>query len=279
MSSKDPTKVLPPETDAAVTDDAFLGGRLRIWQPSDGYRAGLDAVLLAAAVSSAGPWPIRVLDTGAGVGVVGLAVARRLPAANVVLVEANTTMVALAERNVARNNLIDRCSVLQRDVSQGGATFNIEPHHELLKPGTFTHILANPPFYETGAATTSPTPYKASAHAMASGMLDRWVAFMTTASVHAGELVMIHRAQALTEILAVLNGRFGDITLQPIHPRLASPANRVLVRARKGSRAPLSILPPLVLHDDAGAFRPEIEAVLRHGQALPQHQPSLRHLP
>ncbi|MEZ5856770.1 MAG: methyltransferase [Hyphomicrobiaceae bacterium] len=255
--------------DPATTDDAFLGGRLHILQPAAGYRAGLDAVLLAAALAPDGDKPVHALDTGAGAGVVGLAVASRLIHARVTLVEADPVVLTLAKRNIERNGFADRCTAIERDLSLGGAAFTASGGDDGLKPGTFTHALSNPPFFETGTGTRSPTPYKAAAHQMPAGLLDRWIAFMTAATVHGGELLMIHQPQALARILQALDGRFGDIRILPVHSKPTAPANRILVRARKASRAPLSLLPRLVLHDASGAFHPAIEAVLRHAQPLP----------
>src|SRR5262245_23967423 len=106
---------LPPED---VSDDAFLGGQLQILQPRAGYRAGLDAVVLAATVRGQGNDQVRVLDAGAGAGVVGLCVARRLGQAQAVLVERDRTLAGLARANIARNGLEARARVVQWDLTQ-----------------------------------------------------------------------------------------------------------------------------------------------------------------
>lgn len=92
-----------PSTDA-VTDDAFLGGRLRLLQPAGSYRAGIDGVLLAATVEAGGSaQPVQALDVGAGVGVVGLCLAQRLTHVRITMVERDPTLVALARSNSERN--------------------------------------------------------------------------------------------------------------------------------------------------------------------------------
>jgi tRNA1(Val) A37 N6-methylase TrmN6 len=80
---------------------------------------------------------------------------------------------------------------------------------------------------------------------------------------------MIHRAAKLPEIFAALEGRLGGVEIVPIRPRAGEAAGRILVRARKGSRAPFRLCAGLVLHDASGAkYTPETEAVLRGEAAI-----------
>ena len=111
----------PDAQSAETTDDAFLGGRLHLLQPKSGYRAGLDAILLAAAIEVKEP-AARVLDAGAGVGAAGLAVAARVPTAGVVLVELEPRLAALARENIGRNHLSSRVRVIEADICAPAAT-------------------------------------------------------------------------------------------------------------------------------------------------------------
>lgn len=250
----------PAET---VSDDAFLGGKLQVLQPKAGYRAGLDAVLLAASVDGA-PGD-SVLDIGAGVGVVGLAVAHRLPDVRVTLVERNPTLAALAVRNAERNGLSARARVVEADVSRP-----LEQLPELAAAAAgFRHVLANPPYLVEGRGTAAGDPIKAAANAMPAGDLDRWARFMAAMAAPGGSVTLIHRAEALPDMLAAFAGRFGGMLVLPIHPRDGAPASRVLVRACKGSRAPMQLLAGLILHNADNTFRPQVEAILRAGAALP----------
>ncbi len=248
-------------TSADVTEDAFLGGRLAIRQPKSGYRAGLDAVLLAASLRAGNG--DRVLDAGAGVGVVGLAAARRLAGIDVVLVEQDHGLADLARSNIARNGLEHRVRVVVADVAQ---PLSADPELHAAA-GSFDHALANPPFHTEGRGTASQNPIKAAAHAMPDGTLERWVRFMAAMVKPGGTATLIHRAEALQELLAALDGRFGAIVIAPLHAHEGKPASRVLLRATKGSRAPLQLRPGIVLHE-AQSFRPDIERVLRDGAAL-----------
>ncbi len=247
--------------DLELTEDAFLGGRLVVVQPAKAYRAGLDAVLLAASCR-AGPGQ-RVLDVGAGVGVVGLSLATRAPGVNVVLVERSAVLAGLARRNSERNRLGDRVRVVEADVL---ASARSAP--DGLEAETFDHVLANPPFQETGRGRTPPDRLKAQANEMPKDGLELWTRYLARMVAPGGTATMIHRADALIQVLAAFEGRFGALEIVPIHPREAAPANRVLVRGRKGSRAPLRLLPQVTLHGDGNRFLPGIDAVLRQGAAL-----------
>jgi FkbM family methyltransferase len=263
MNAVEPERVAAEPT----TDDLFLGGALRIRQPRHGYRAGTDAVLLAASIApktaAAGP----VLDVGAGVGVVGLCVAARYPDARVVLIERDPHLVALARDNVNRNNLSDRVSVVEADIMR--ATGALERTD--IKSDSFAVVLANPPYHDDGRSTAAESRLKAVSHQMPEEALDAWARFMCRMLAPRGRAAMIHKAEALPRILSAFDGRFGAIGVLPIYPRAGEPAIRVIVEGIKGSRAPLYLKPGLVLHGPQQDFVPEIEAVFRNGTSLPDH--------
>jgi tRNA1(Val) A37 N6-methylase TrmN6 len=219
-------------------------------------------VLLAAAcIAQSGQ---HVLDAGAGVGVVGLCVARRLAHVGVTLVERAAEHVDLAIRNVTANELSDRVSVVHASL-----TMPLQRTPLAGRVGTLDHVVSNPPFHDTASGTRSAIELKDAAHAMQDGDLDRWVRFMAAMAAPTGMVTLIHRAERLGEILAAFDGRFGGTLVWPVHPRPGTSASRILVQARKGSRAPLRLLSPLVLHDTSGnAFTPGVEAALRGGEAL-----------
>jgi tRNA1(Val) A37 N6-methylase TrmN6 len=255
----------PPTS--AETEDAFLGGALRILQPDSGYRAGIDAILLAATVQAKSGE--RVLDVGAGVGVVGLAVACRQPEADITLVERDSGLADLARRNIALNGFDERARVVVADVARPlGETPELSGLAE-----SFEHVLANPPYHVEGRGTPAVGAQKAAANAMPAGALDRWLRFAASMLRPGGTITLIHRPDALQELLPALAGRFGGVLLLPIHPRGGEPASRLIVLAVKGSRAPLELRPGLVLHNADHGFRPPVEAILRHGAGLDMRNP------
>ena len=250
--------------DLELTDDAFLGGLLNVLQPRSGYRAGVDAVLLAAAIPCASGQPESFLDAGGGVGTVGLSVVRRCPAATAVLMERAPKLVDLAEENVRRNNLSSRVRVFSGDLTaswsdMAGLGLAIE---------SFDHVAANPPFHLDGRGTPSPDAWKSASHSMPEGDLDLWGRLMARMAVSGGTATMIHKADALQAVLGALAGRFGAFKVLPVYPRDGQAAIRVIVQGIKGSRAPLTLLPGLILHGEGNAFTPAAQAILRDGAGL-----------
>jgi len=247
-----------------VTDDAFLGGALAILQPRRGYRAGLDAVMLAAAVAASGTRAPRVLDLGAGVGTAGLCVARRVPHAEVVLLERAPQLAALAAENIARNGLGDRVRVVNAEIGAPALALRAAG----VDDESFTHVIANPPYHDSDAGTTAPDAGKAASHAMPDTEIERWARFAARMSMPRGEVVMIHKAEALPRLLGALEPRFGTLRVLPLHPRAGDPAHRVIVSGTKASRAPLQLLAGFVLHGEGHAFTQAAQRILKDGAAL-----------
>jgi tRNA1(Val) A37 N6-methylase TrmN6 len=248
-----------------TTRDDFLGGALLLRQPKHGYRAGLDAVLLAATVSRDQGGTGEVLDCGSGVGTVGLSIASRCTDARVTLVEKQHALAALAEVNIVENGLQDRVRVVEADVTGQGVDWaNLD-----VADNAFATVVCNPPFHIDTDGTASPQPLKAVSHAVSEADLDRWMKFLTRMTAPRGRLTMIHKTEALPRLLAAFDRRFGAITVLPVHPRSDQPANRVIVSGIKGSRAALRLVPGLILHDQGRQFTPEANDILRHGAALP----------
>lgn len=248
----------------SVTDDAFLGGRLNILQPRQGYRAGLDAVMLAAAVE-APQTAFRVLDAGAGVGTAGLCVAWRCPEARVVLVEREPALVRLAQENVARNGLQDRVSVVEADVTTMTAA---ALERCGLVEASFDHVIANPPYHTEGAGTAARDDLKAVSHAMPGAQLDDWWRFLARMAKPAGRALMIHKASALPDLIDGAKRRFGGLVATPLLSRAGEPAHRVLIGGIKGSKAEFRLDAGFILHDAEGAFTSGARDVLRFGRAL-----------
>jgi tRNA1(Val) A37 N6-methylase TrmN6 len=236
----------------AISEDAVLGGRVRLLQPVRGYRAGLDAALLAAACD-ARPGA-RVLEAGCGAGGALLQAAARHPETIFTGVEREADAAALARRNIALNGLEARVEVLEGDIAQPFARLALAP---------FDAAIANPPFFDDETALRAPAPEKRAAWIAETG-LAAWVGFLAKAVREGGTITLIHRADRLGDLLALLAPKAGSIQVRPVQPFADAPAKRVLVRAVKTGKAPLTLLPALVLHRrDDGAWTPVAEAILR----------------
>ncbi len=249
--------MVEPETTSL---DAILGGRLRLRQTRDGHRLGLDAILLAAA---AGAPAARLVDVGAGVGAVGLALLQRWPQATGDLVEIDPELAALAEENAALNGLAARVRVVVADALDAKSRRAAGLADEAAEL-----VVANPPYLAADAARASPDARRARAHVAGEGAaaLADWVVACLALLAPGGRFVLIQRADALPALLPAFAGRLGDVALRPVHPRADAPAIRLLISGTKGSKAPLRVLPGLTLHEPDGAAAP-LAAAIQRGEA------------
>ena len=236
--------------EGAAVENALLGGRVRLRQPAKGYRAGMDAALLAAAVAAeAGQ---RVIEAGCGAGAVLMQIAARRPDAALTGLERDPVMAALARGNAALNSADAR--IVEGDVAAGFRALDLPP---------FDWAVSNPPFFDDPNALRAPAEGKRGAW-MADDGLKAWTTFLLKSVREGGRIVIIHRADRLADLLGLLGETAGSFAVRGIHPYADEPAKRVLVQAIKTGKAPLRLLPPLVLHDRSGAkHTAEAEAVLR----------------
>jgi tRNA1(Val) A37 N6-methylase TrmN6 len=225
------------------TEDAFLGGRLRLRQPRSGHRAGHDAMLLAAA-TSARPGD-RVVDFGSGVGAAGLAVARRVAGIRLVLVEIDAALAHLAQGNAASNAIAAK--VIRLDVTSSADAFAAVG----LSPDSVDAVLMNPPFNDAVRHRASPDKAREIAHVATATTLASWVHASRRILRSGGVLTLIWRADGLSEVLAALDRGFGSLAILPVHADANTSAIRVLVRAIKGGKAPTEIHAALMLNDES----------------------------
>jgi len=234
-----------------TTEDRFLDGRVIVRQPASGFRAGLDAVMLASAV------PARsggdALELGAGAGTASLCLARRVEGLRIKAVEIDVALTLLANNNAKANGMAERVAFAAADALA-------LPAH-LRSP--FDHVFCNPPFHgDDGEAP----PDEAKARAVQDGgKLSAWIVAGMKRTVSGGTYTLILRADRLGEALEALPER--GVTVFPLWPRANEAAKRMILQARQGARTPLRVLPGLVLHDAEGKYTPEADAVLR-GKAL-----------
>ena len=240
-----------------ISEDAVLGGRLRLRQPKRGHRVGHDAILLAAATAARSGE--QAVDLGAGVGAAGLALASRVEGLDVMLVEIDPVLCALAADNVRINRLDGRVRVHLSDAGNCAA----------LPQASADRVVMNPPFNDPTRQNVSPDPRRRLAYVATPGLLAHWCASAAWLLKPQGVLTMIWRADGLPEVLGALAKEFGAIGVLPVLPRAGGSAIRVLVRAGKGATAKTVYYPALVLNDDQGKPTAAAEAILRGGETLP----------
>jgi tRNA1(Val) A37 N6-methylase TrmN6 len=234
-----------------------MGGRVRLRQPTDGYRAAIDPVFLAASVA-AEPRQL-VLDVGCGPGAAMLCLAARVPELRVVGLEMQRDLVRLAGDNVILNGMEVRVSAVVGDL--------LHPPPRL-SPGSFDHVMANPPFNEGGRAVAAPSLGKAEATIEGEADLAAWVRFSLAMVRAKGTVTFIHRADRIDALLGQIAGRAGEVVIFPLWAGQGRAASRVLIRARKQLGAPARLAAGLVLHEPDGRFSAAAEAVLREGRGL-----------
>ena len=241
--------------------DAFLGGRVMIHQPLQGYRAAMDAVLLAASLP-APKGPANALDIGCGVGTAGMCYMYRCPKIKMTGIEFQPTIYALAKANIKQNNLQNRYDLIHADISVTG------PKLDPLKQKNFDMVLTNPPFLRTDENWQSPCKTKQLSNQESTITLKGWLHFALARLKQKGNFAMIHRADRLDEILALLHGRLGEIEIIPLWPKKNQPARRVILRGRKAVKGGVTLHHGLILHDDDNRFRPDAMAILQDGKGL-----------
>jgi tRNA1(Val) A37 N6-methylase TrmN6 len=240
----------------ANTADSLLDGAVVFYQPSEGYRAAIDPVLMAAAV----PAVDNVLDLGCGAGAAALCLAKRVPGCQVTGLEIDPALVTLARTNAAENGFGGRMEIVLG---------NVVAPPEALHNRLFDAVMLNPPHRARGTGTASAQSAKQRANEEEDADLAAWVGAALSFLAHKGTVVILHRADRLPEVIALLESRCGETEIVPLWPKAGRAAKRVIVRARKGVRAGCSLWPGLILHESDGRYTAAADSVLRRAAPLP----------
>ncbi len=245
---------------AGATFSHLLSGRVKLAQPVKGYRAGMDAALLAAAcagICGEKPRFMTAFEPGSGAGAALLSLKARCPHLRLTGLEREADYAELARANVMAN-AADDVTILTGDVARGFRT---------LAHDRVDLVLCNPPYFDDPDQLRAPHEAKRPAWIADDGLL-AWLDFAMAAVKDGGEIVFIHRADRLGDLLGGLSARCGSFMIRPIQPFADKDSKRVLVRAQRLGKAPLRLLPPLVLHDGgARKHTDEVESILR-GEAV-----------
>lgn len=241
--------------DPQLTQDEFLRGGLMLWQPRAGYRVSVDSILLAHWVGG-GPLG-RVIDLGAGCGVIGLVLARRDPEARVTLAELQPGMAVLARRNAHENRLADRVDVVEVDLADDKAC------RAAIRGNQFDRVVSSPPFFPIGSGPTVTDE----SEAIARHELRLTVRALSRAArrllVPGGRVSIVYPSERLVDLLGALDAEgLRPAKMRLIEPRAGQPANRVLVEAVKGGRGGIVIERPMVVRESDGGYSREAHEAL-----------------
>lgn len=238
------------------TEDYLLDKQIKILQPKNGYRASSDAVLLAAAAYKISASD-KILDIGSGTGAVSLCLAERFKhlSPQITGIEIQQELVRLANLS-AKANSFDNLRYINANIFNSG-----------LEPCSFNHVFSNPPYF-TSNMPTSPLQGKATAHNFNDADINEWINICIKMLCPQGYFYMINRAEALKEILASIENRLGEISIFPIYSKTEQNAKRIIIRAKKDSKAPLQLKTPLYIHSTNGDYTKQAQDILRKGTGL-----------
>ncbi|MAL78137.1 MAG: methyltransferase [Sneathiella sp.] len=258
------------EREEELSRDEFLGGALKIWQPRRGFRAGSDAVLLGAAIEAkAGE---SLLDVGAGVGTAGYCALHRLAGTALWSIEIQSELASLARQNAEQNGFADRCHILEANIGARQSFAGlVGPGGKPLLEAGFDHVFTNPPFFERDSSQAAGTEARTLARREADVPLADWLRFSIARARSKGTVTVIHRAERLGEILAVMEARCGRLRVIPLWADEKSPAKRIIVQGVKGAKSPLRLMRGLVLHGADGRPSEASEAIHRNSASLARY--------
>jgi tRNA1Val (adenine37-N6)-methyltransferase len=237
----------------ALTRDSISlrgAGIVTVLQPKKGFRFTLDSLLLAD-FCRIRPRD-RILEPGAGTGIISLLLAKKFPNARFVADEVEPQTYSLLQRNVENNGLVDTIVTVDRDIDQLTCS---------MKTGAFDIIVANPPYIKFGTGRKSPSPERQRARQDQTGSLNAWLALHNLLK-NKGRYFLVFPASRAAELLSLLQEK----TLEPkrlrsVHPSANKPASLVLIESIKGAGTGLEIMPPLIVHEPNGGYTNEMRDI------------------
>ena len=238
--------------ESGETLDALFRGRMVIFQRKRGYRLSLDAVLLARFIELKGGE--RVVDLGAGNGVIALLLALLHPSARVVGLEVQETMVERALRSVRLNRLEGRVEISRGDVRFLKKSF---------APESFDAAVSNPPYLRPKSGRTNPDPERHIARHEVEGSLSDFLHGGSYLLRRGGKMSLVYPAVRVADLLVGMREVGVEVKrLRWVHSSTDGPATLVLVEGVKGGGSGLKVLPPLVVYSKKKEYTEEMKAIL-----------------
>jgi len=242
-------------TDRSLT--TLLDGRVQLMQPDKGYRTAIDAVFLAAFCLAEND--DHVLDVGCGNGSAGFCLAARQPHVHVTGLELQSEFSALAEQGVIANGFDCRYRIFNGDL--------LSAPRDIVDT-LYDHVIANPPYMKSSDGNQPKHANQITATVEGGADLNDWLSFLLKRTKPGGTVTVIHRADRLPDIMAWFRDHHASLTVLPILPTDDRPANRVLVRAVKSSKARFQLRSGLVVHDGFGEYSEMARKILLQAHSI-----------
>lgn len=242
----------------SYTQDYLLNKRIKIFQPVDGYRASTDAIMVSALISQVKEEDY-FLDVGSGTGAISLCLAERFKnkQPHIIGIEKQPELVELANMSAASNGFEKFLHYYEGDIKE---------KQTFLKPGSFHHVISNPPYSDHDMP--SPNSSKAMAHNHFEFNLTEWIKFCVKMLRPQGMFYIINRAESINEILYALHNKCGAIKLIPLFTKETNKAKRIMIIAKKASKTPTEILPALTVHTKENEYTQKAFQILREGKSF-----------
>ncbi len=226
----------------------------KIYQRSDGFKFGVDAVLAAYYAQAEMKPGQAVLDLGTGTGIIPILLAARTLDTHITGLEIQADMAEMARRSVALNHLESRVSILTGDIANCPV--------ELVPKGMFHHVVSNPPYQKKGSGIQNPTDSKAIARHEIFCTLEDVISLAARSLTEGGTFTMVHRPDRLCDIMNLMRQyRMEPKALRMVHPTPGKAPSMVLVRGTKGGNPYLKVEAPLYIFDNTGSETEELQQI------------------
>ena len=235
-------------------DDLQLNG-LKMYQNPEAFCFGTDAVVLSDFVRAREGE--RVLDLGTGNGIIPLLLSAKTEAAHITGIEIQEESAALAARNVAYNRLEDKIDIICGDIRDADKLFS---------PGDYQVITTNPPYIKRGSGLCTEDAKGIARHEIRitlAELLEKAAKIL----IAKGRFYMVHRPERLSESITEMK----RVKIEPkkirfVHSSEDKKAILVLIEGRKEEQAEMTVMPPLILHDETGEYTAEAKRIYGIGE-------------
>jgi len=234
-----------------LTRNNILDGEVALYQPKQGFRIGMDSILLASSVNKY----TKCIEFGTGSGIILVYLSKKFPDSKILGVEKNIDLVNLAKKNLKENKITEiSAEVIQNDLDDD--SFLKQNNNE------YDRVIMNPPYFSPNKVLISKNSYKISSRYEYD--ISKWFLAAYKKLKHRGYLNFIFRTENLDLILSILYPKWGEIKIYPLWPKKNIKSKLMIIQAKKNVKAGLQILPGLVLHNNDGSYTKACNNILNY---------------